>query len=233
MLILYSGRERLQLGGFFFVPCEEYDGERQQIPGRLMTNCEKKPTEDRELLRKASEGDHEAFRRLVEKHREAVFRVCLGFTRDPSEAEDLAQDVFLQVYKSARRFRGGSKVSTWVYRIAVNRSLNYLRKKRTQSWLQALGWASGEEDPLERLPAEEDAPDGLLERKERRRILRDALHRLPENQRVAFTLHNVEGISYEDIASVMGCSISAVESRLHRAKLNLQKYLVQFAKKSL
>ena len=198
-----------------------------------MVHHEKTPTEDGELLRKASEGDQEAFRRLVEKHREAVFRVCLGFTHDPSEAEDLAQDVFLQVYKNAGRFRGGSKVSTWVYRIAVNRSLNYIRKKRTQAWLQALGWASGEEDPFERLPAENDAPDALLERKERRRILRDALHRLPEKQRIAFTLHNVEGISYEDIASVMGCSLSAVESRLHRAKLNLQKYLVRFVKRRL
>jgi RNA polymerase sigma-70 factor (ECF subfamily) len=198
-----------------------------------MLDREETSTDDRELLRKSSEGDHEAFRRLVEKHRETVFHVCLGFTHEPSEAEDLAQDVFLQIYKNAGRFRGGSKVSTWVYRIAVNRSLNHLRKKRTHSWLQVLGWESGGEDPFERFPAETNAPDDLLERKERRRILRDALHRLPENQRIAFTLHNVEGISYEEIASIMDCSLSAVESRLHRAKLNLKKYLVRFVKKSL
>jgi RNA polymerase sigma-70 factor (ECF subfamily) len=76
-----------------------------------------------------------------------------------------------------------------------------------------------------------ERPDDLLERQERREILRNALRRLPENQQIAFTLHNVEGISYEEIAGIMDCSVAAVESRIHRAKLNLQKYLVHFIKK--
>jgi len=186
-------------------------------------------TEERELLRRAGDGDHDAFRQLVDSHKERVFRVCLGFTHDPQEAEDLTQDVFLQVYKNAGRFRGGSRLATWIYRIAVNRSLNCLRNKRTRVW-QRLAWARGDEAPLERVPTHEDAPDVLLDRKERRQILQAALSRLPEAQRVAFTLHNVEGTSYAEIAVVMGCSVSAVESRIHRAKLSLREHLVRDVK---
>jgi RNA polymerase sigma-70 factor (ECF subfamily) len=185
--------------------------------------------DERELLRRAGGGDHEAFRQLVDRHKERVFRVCLGFIHDPEDAEDLTQDVFLEVYKSARRFRGDSRLGTWIYRIAVNRSLNRLRDRRARPWWRR-GRDHGDEVPLEQVPSPRETPEILLDRKERREILRAALGRLPKAQRVAFTLHNVEGMSHADIAVVMGCSISAVESRIHRAKRSLRGLLVRYAK---
>jgi RNA polymerase sigma-70 factor (ECF subfamily) len=176
--------------------------------------------DERELLRRAGGGDHEAFRQLVDRHKEQIFRVCLGFIHDPEDAEDLTQDVFLEVYKSARRFRGASRLGTWIYRIAVNRSLNRLRDRRARPWWRR-GRDRGDEVPLEQVPSAQETPEALLDRKERREILRAALGQLPKAQRVAFTLHSVEGMSHADIAAVMGCSISAVESRIHRAKRSL------------
>jgi RNA polymerase sigma-70 factor (ECF subfamily) len=198
----------------------------------LPTDGRPSADDERELLHRAGGGDHEAFRQLVDRHQERVFRVCLGFIHDPEDAEDLTQDVFLEVYKSARRFRGASTLGTWIYRIAVNRSLNRLRDRRTRRW-RRLGWARGDEVPLEQVPSPQETPEVLLDRKERWEILRAALGRLPQAQRVAFTLHNVEGMSYADIAAVMGCSVSAVESRIHRAKRSLRGLLVRYAKRHI
>lgn len=187
---------------------------------------------DQELLSRVGEKDHEAFRQLVEKHQEKVFRVCLGFLKTPQDAEELAQDVFFAVYKNARKFRGDSAVSTWIYRIAVNLCINRLRKERRFGWLISPGALAGS-GGLEQVSSTADSPESLLERRERRELLTRALRRLPVNQRVAFTLHRVEGFSHEEIAQIMNCSISAVESRIHRAKLNLQKYLVHWFKKRI
>ncbi len=187
---------------------------------------------DQELLRRAGEGDHEAFRQLVEKHQEKVFRVCLGFLRNPQDAEDLAQEIFFNVYRNAPKFRGDSEVSTWIYRIAVNSCINRLRKERRLGWLSFVGALTGP-GSLERIPNDDDSPESLLERRELQEIFGRALGRLPANQRTAFTLHRIEGLSHEEIAGILGCSVSAVESRVHRAKLNLQKHLVGFVKKKI
>jgi RNA polymerase sigma-70 factor (ECF subfamily) len=185
---------------------------------------------DQELLDRVGEKDHEAFRQLVEKHQEKVFRLCLGFLKNPQDAEDLAQDVFLSVYKNARRFRGDARVSTWMYRIAVNLCINRLRKESRLKRLISFGILSGSPE-LERIPGDADTPESLLEKRERREVLNRALERLPSNQRIAFTLHRIEGLSHEEVAEIMECSVSAVESRIHRAKLNLQKHLVDWARK--
>ena len=187
---------------------------------------------DRELLQRAGEKDHEAFRQLVEKHQEKVFRVCLGFLKNPQDAEDLTQEVFFRIYKNARRFRGDSKVSTWIYRIAVNLCINRLRKESRLRRLISFGALSGPGE-LERIPGDAGSPESLLERRERQEILNRALGRLPSNQRIAFTLHRIEGLSHEEIAGIMKCSHSAVESRIHRAKLNLQKHLVGLVRKKI
>jgi RNA polymerase sigma-70 factor (ECF subfamily) len=196
-----------------------------------MTERNGDPFEDTELLQATARGDHEAFRALVERHRERVRHICLGFVKDPAEAEDLAQDVFFQIYKNAGRFRGASAVSTWIYRIAVNHALNRLRKRGAQKWLQFFSEDDRPSSHLENVPSRGESPEELAEKRERIELLQKALGRLPESQRVAFTLHKVRGISYEEVARVMDCSVSAVESRIHRAKLNLQKYLVDLFKK--
>jgi RNA polymerase sigma-70 factor (ECF subfamily) len=196
-----------------------------------MTSRDQCSVEDIELLRATARKDHEAFRRLVEKHRERVYRICLGFVKNLDEAEDLTQDVFFQTYRNAGRFRGASAVSTWIYRIAVNHSLNRLRKRRAQGWLQFFSEAEHPSRRLEDVPSRSDSPEVLAERRERIEWLQKALERLPDPQRIAFTLHKVRGLSYEEIARIMNCSVSAVESRIHRAKSNLNKYLVNLHKK--
>ncbi len=187
---------------------------------------------DQELLCRIGKKNHDSFRQLVEKHQEKVFRVCLGFLKNPQDAEDLAQEVFFQVYKNARKFRGDSKVSTWIYRIAVNLCINRLRKEHRRRWLSSFEASSGS-GKLEQIPSNADSPESLLERRERQKILNRALGALPSNQRIAFTLHRIEGLSHEEIAGVMECSVSAVESRIHRAKLNLQKHLVGLIRKKI
>ena len=190
-----------------------------------MTSPEDSSTQDLELLRATASGDQEAFRQFVEAHQNKVLRLCFGFVRDLEEAEDVAQEIFFKVYVSAGSFRGRSTVSTWLYRIAVNCCLNHLRKLKSRAWLP---WASqpvDRPDTLEQLPSTHEPADVLLERNERQTMLREALNRIPANQRVAFTLYGVEGFSYEEIARIMDCSLSAVESRIHRAKLNLKKYI--------
>jgi len=183
--------------------------------------------EDRELLRASGTGDHEAFRQLVEEYQRKVFQICLGFLREFRDAEDLTQEVFFQIYKNSGQFQGKSKISTWIYRIAANRSMNRLRHRRVRAWLQYDGGASCSPDPA----SQGENPDALLERRERQEIVRRALQRLPASQRLAFILHSVEGISHGEIARIAGCSISAVEARIHRARLNLRKHLVHLAQK--
>ena len=195
-----------------------------------MKSLEESSARDRELLRATANGDQEAFRLFVEAYQNKVLRICFGFVRDLEEAEDVAQEVFFKVYTGAGGFRGRSTVSTWLYRIAVNCSLNHIRKLKSRAWLP---WESRavETDELDQIAGDQEPADVVLERNERRKMFREALNKLSINQRTAFTLHGIEGFSYEEIARITDCSLSAVESRIHRAKLNLQKYLTRVLKK--
>lgn len=187
--------------------------------------------EDGALLRETAEGDHEAFRLLVERYQDKVFRICLGFLLDAHEAEDLSQEVFFQIYRNAGRFRGKSKVSTWIYRIAANRSMNRLRYRRARQWLRFYGSAAPASNPVNQAADRDENPDASLARQERRELIRRALRRLPSNQRLAIVLHSVEGISHQEIAGIQGCTVSAVEARIHRARQNLRVHLVHLVKK--
>ena len=120
-------------------------------------------------------------------------------------------------------------MTTWIHRIAVNRSLNYLRRQRILRWF-SLSDKSWENKEIEGRC--DELPDVAVERRELEALLAKVMNRLPKNQRVAFTLHNVEGLSYKDIARIMDCSVSAVESRIHRAKLHLQHDLVKIFPKN-
>lgn len=178
---------------------------------------------DIEIMQKTADGDREAFNALMKKYKQMVYSVCYGFVKNSSDAEDISQDVFLSVYKNSTHFKYKSKVSTWIYRIAVNRSLNYTRKKK----LISLFGVKPEEKIISPAGRNTEA-DFNLEKSEKAEIIRKALNRLPKNQRIAFTLSTVEGISYKIIAEIMKCSVSAVESRIHRAKMNLQKKLIKY-----
>lgn len=174
--------------------------------------------EDDELIRKISNKDLLAFKQLVERHKILVYNTCYNILGDHHQAEEAAQDVFLQVYKSAGSFRHKSKVSTWIYRIAVNRSLNIIRHNKRFRWIKSLSTLEKEE-----IGGEE--PDTLLERKEIKSLLKSVVDSLPEKQRVAFILNKYENLSPSAIAEILGISTNSVEVRIHRAKASIQKKL--------
>jgi RNA polymerase sigma factor (sigma-70 family) len=180
------------------------------------------------LIEKLKQGDEAAFREIVETRQGMVYNTVLGLLQNAEDAEDVTQDVFIKVFESVRQFKGESAFSTWLYRIAVTTALEFLRKKKRKkrfAFMTSLFGESG--SPLFELP-DFVHPGVQLDNRENARILFTAISRLPENQRVAFTLHKIEGLSYQETADVMQTSVSAIESLLHRAKQNLRKMLENF-----
>lgn len=185
--------------------------------------------QESELIPKLKTGDRKAFRVLVDQYRARVFNTCLGFLHNRADAEDAAQDVFVQVYQSIDSFEGNSSLSTWIYRISVNTCLQRIRwrgRSKRSAFFRALG--SGQRDPDTVAAPAYDHPEMGLEQRERAGILMAAIARLPEPQRVAFTLHKVEGLSYREVAAVMEKSLSAVESLMHRAGKRLREDLSDY-----
>jgi RNA polymerase sigma-70 factor (ECF subfamily) len=174
--------------------------------------------DDDDLIRKISKRDLIAFQQLVERHYTFVYNTCFNLIGNSQQAEETVQDVFFQVHKSAGSFRHRSKVSTWIYRIAVNRSLNVIRHNKRTRWIKSLAAEEIEE-------ARGKEPDKLLEKKEMKDLIKAAVNALPEKQRVAFILNKYENLSPGEIAEILHISTNSVEVRIHRAKINLQKKL--------
>ena len=185
--------------------------------------------EERVLLESLKSREPDAFKILVEQHQERVRNTCYRFVNSKEDAEDIAQEVFVEVYRSIKHFREDAQLSTWIYRIAVNKSLDFVRKKnRKKRFGQIFHLFGTEEGDKElQLPSDED-PHADLEHQERIRILNRAIDALPETQKVAITLSKYEGLRNTEIANIMGTSLSAVESLIHRAKENLRKHLYSY-----
>ena len=188
--------------------------------------------QDHEIIEKIKAGDSHAFKELFEHYKSLVINICYRLVGNKEEAEDLTQEVFFKVYKSAKSFKHRSRLSTWIYRIAVNLSLNHLRKKRQLRWLSPDNTSKqANEETLNTLPAPYgDQPDVLFEQKEKELIIWKMINLLPENQRVALILHRYEGLSCKEIADILECSIGSVQARLHRAKENLHEKLSLYLK---
>ncbi|PKP33697.1 MAG: RNA polymerase subunit sigma-70 [Bacteroidetes bacterium HGW-Bacteroidetes-17] len=184
------------------------------------------------LVEDVKRKDHAAFKKLVDQYQEMVLNTCYGFVHDIDDAKDLTQEVFIKIYDSIHKFRGDAKLSTWIYRISVNKSLNFIRaaKKVKITDLDAL---SNSRDLKLRVHHESELADIEMEREQRSRILFKAIDSLNENQRIAFSLNKLEDVSYNEIGEIMNISLPAVESLIHRAKLNLQKKLIKYYKKNL
>ncbi len=162
------------------------------------------------------------FGTLVDQYQGLVYNTCLGFLKHAEDAEDMAQEVFIEVFRSIKKFRGEANLKTWLYRIAVNKCLESIRKSNRQKRKGDTLSISNEMDVgNERFYH----PGVVLEQKERSAILFDAIGQLAEHQQAAFTLHKVEGLSYEEIAKILEKSVASVESLMHRAKSNLKKLL--------
>ncbi len=189
---------------------------------------------DKELVTEISNGNQQVFRTFVEKHQLAVFKVCNGFIHNKEDSEDIVQEVFVEVYQSIHNFRGEAKLSTWLYRIAVNKSLNYLRKNKIKKNLKSIeSLFTSDKNRLNEIEDNNMRPDENIEQKERSGILFHAVNSLSTNQRIAFILNKYKDLSYKEIAEIMNTSLPAVESLIHRAKINLQKKLFVHYKKKL
>ena len=183
-------------------------------------------TPSEELVARVAEGDEYAFQILVNRHQTSVLNLIYRFLGDRLKSEDLAQETFLQVWRSAKTYQRKSKFTTWLYRICANLYLNEIKSARRKKWLQFFknnpdSKQSENEDLLDESPNPED----LLLARERNQQITNALQSLPENQRIALILKRYDNFSYEEISRVLGCSIAAVESLLVRAKRTLQKKL--------
>jgi len=170
--------------------------------------------------------DPKSYRELVAFFQTRVINTAFGFVQNQEDAKDVAQEVFVEIFFSIAKFREGAKLSTWIYRITINKSLDFLRhqnrKKRFAPVERLLGIAKAGEQ-VETNTAFN--PQLNLEEQERYRMIAAALQKLPESQRIAFTLNKYEHLGYEEIAAIMKLSVSAIESLLHRAKMNLRKLL--------
>jgi RNA polymerase sigma factor (sigma-70 family) len=180
---------------------------------------------DTELLNLIRAGRESAFKILVETHQKRVFNTVLAIVQNFEEAEDIAQEVFIEVYQSVNKFRGDSKLSTWLYRIATTKALEEIRKKKAQKRFAFFTNLFNDNNEVLHEPVEFEHPGVVLENKERSKQLFKAINQLPDNQKIAYTLCNIEGLSYQEITEVMEVSLSSVESLLFRAKTNLKKSL--------
>lgn len=187
--------------------------------------------DEADFLRKLKAGDTGAFTELVNQHRFRVINTCYRFLLDRKDAEDVSQDVFIEVYQSIRTFRGGSTLSTWIYRIAVTRSLDELRKRKRKKRLSSFGKVLHLDDVAEWMGGG-TRPDKAIQEKEKMGEVAQALNSLPDNQRVAFTLSKIEGYTNAEIAEIMNTTKVAVESLVSRAKLRVSKELESILKKS-
>ena len=184
---------------------------------------------DLDILNDLRNGRESAFRSLVERYQGLVLNCVFRFVREKETAQDLTQDVFLEVYRSLPAFRGEAQLSTWIYRIAVARSLNHLKAmKRKKRFAFVTSLFGDGPDHVEVTGGASEDPGAVLENKERARVLDAALNTIPESQRVAFTLSKVEGMSYQEIALVLNVSVSSVESLIHRARVRLRSELMEY-----
>jgi RNA polymerase sigma-70 factor (ECF subfamily) len=189
---------------------------------------------DSDLTNGLKTGDSNSFEQLVTVYQERVLNVCFSFTRNREDAEDLAQEVFIEVYQSIKNFRGDAKLGTWINRIAINRSLDLIRlRKRKKRYAPVLRIFSHDETPVDPPAPMASMPDHSIEQEERSRILHQAVNTLAENQRIAITLSKYQEYDNAEIAEIMGITISAVVSLLHRAKKNLHHRLYKYYKINL
>jgi RNA polymerase sigma-70 factor (ECF subfamily) len=184
------------------------------------------------LIEEIKKENQQAFFELVDKYKNLVFHTCFGFLRNTEEAEDLAQEVFIEVHQSINKFNGQSKLSTWIYRIAANKAMDLIkyknRKRRFSSVMKVFG-VDYEADQVPQLNLSD--PHSEMENNQRIVLLNWAVDQLPENQKKAFLLNKYDNLSYVEIAEIMDMSLSSIEALLHRAKKKMQDLLRDYYEK--
>jgi RNA polymerase sigma-70 factor (ECF subfamily) len=181
-----------------------------------------------ELIQQLRAGDELAFKSLVENYQDLVYNTAMGVVQNSEDAEDVAQEVFIQVFRSIDQFKGDARLSTWIYRITTTKALDHIRSRKRKKRFAFITSLFGANDELIHEPVDFQHPGVALDRKEQAALLFRMIEQLPDNQKVAFTLHKTEELSYQEIADVMQLSVSAVESLLFRARQNLRKLLEKY-----
>jgi len=185
-----------------------------------------------EKVRACQAGDRGAFDDLVERYKDIVYAVAYRFAREPEQALDLAQDVFVRAYRGIKSFRGKSSFSTWLYRVAINTCIDYTRKRSrsvdSKTVPEEVVEYAGAE-PLDIVPPR--GPDAQLLAGELGEQIGKAIEALPPYHRSVFVLYEIEGLSYREIAEVVGCSIGTVMSRLHYARKKLRTMLAPYVER--
>lgn len=200
-------------------------------PGPRKIVAEARPAAEEELLRRSREGDLEAYDEMVRRYQERIYATIYHMTSNHEDANDLAQETFIKAFHALKSFKGGSSFYTWLYRIAVNKTINFLkqRKNKAQMSLDDLDFHA-EHDPdlvaliSDKTPRREATLTELQEK------LNEAMQKLSESHRLVVTLHDVQGLSHEEIAKIMDCNIGTVRSRLFYARQQLQAYLSDYLK---
>lgn len=186
--------------------------------------------EDELLIKRAQKGDIDAFEELIAKHEKRIYNIALRTMKNPEDAKDMAQETILKIYRAIAGFKGDCTFAVWIYRITVNTCLDELRrkKKRFASSLDELADETGLQ-----FEDESETPEDRLSRKELGSKIAAAIASLDDDYRVAVTLRDVQGLSYQEIAEITGATLGTVKSRINRARAQLQKklqsYVEQFA----
>lgn len=173
--------------------------------------------DEQEIIRAIINGDKHAFETLYKAYSEKVYNTAISYTKNVEAAQDITQEVFVKIYKYAAKFKWDSALNTWIYRIVVNTSLNYLKKQNKLSIFSDI--------PLENQVVDFNHPGVLIENKENAAALYQVLGNLPITQKTAFILSYIEELPRQEVADIMETSLKAVESLLQRAKSNMRKEL--------
>ena len=186
---------------------------------------------DAELVARLKQGDREALAGLLRRYQGKVYRLAMNMTRSPQDAEEVTQDVFLAVYRKIGEFDGRAAFSTWLYRVASNAALMKLRGRRSEPHLsiEEEGPAFAPDGHHARPVADwSELPEDRLLSAERRRVLGQAIEALPPDYKAVVVLRDIEGLSNQEVAEVLGATVLAVKSRLHRARLALRERLAAY-----
>ena len=188
-------------------------------------------TDESGLIEKLRLGDEKAFRILFDLYKINVYNTASGFLTNVNDAEDVTQEVFIQVFKSIEHFKENSKLSTWIYRITITKCLDLLRKKKTKKrFAFFVDFFENDEKDKEEVFVNYEHPGIQTDKLELSKILFKEIDKLPDNQRISFVLNKVEKLAYKEISEVMGISVPAVESLIFRAKSGLKKRLEKYYK---
>ncbi|HMG16963.1 MAG TPA: RNA polymerase sigma factor [Saprospiraceae bacterium] len=183
---------------------------------------------EKSLISLLKAGDNSGFRELIALYKDRVYNTCLSLLQNIEDSQDITQEVFIEIHRSIHSFKAESKLSTWIYRIALTKSLELIRKKKTKKRFGRVEslWSNTSNEIEDKTDFYH--PGISLENKERSAILFKAIDKLPVNQKTAFIMHKTEDLSYTEIADIMELSVSSIESLMFRAKQNLQKLLSDY-----